>query len=147
MSLSSPHVRRLARRALVDAIGGRTADPQALAVAFNGLCTRLRRRFQSLFGTTAVNALFARSLHVATSEFPWLSEVFATGDDCSPQALTNVQGAEMSVFEEGLAAVLAHNIGLLSTFVGEDLVLPLVEEAWGRAIVAEDQSGPKVINE
>jgi hypothetical protein len=36
-----------------------------------------------------------------------------------------------STQEEGLAAVLAHKIGLLNTFVGEDLVLPLVQQAWG----------------
>jgi hypothetical protein len=53
----------------------------------------------------------------------------------------------MDRFAEGLATVLAHNIGLLSTFVGEDLVLPLVQEAWGIMMLAEDQRGPKVINE
>ena len=48
---------------------------------------------------------------------------------------------------EGLAAVLAHDIELLSTFVGDDLVRPLVHQAWGIAMLAEDQPGPKVINE
>jgi hypothetical protein len=38
---------------------------------------------------------------------------------------------EIDRLEEGLAAVLAHNIGLLVAFVGEDLVLPLVQQAWG----------------
>ena len=52
----------------------------------------------------------------------------------------------MDRLEEGLAAVLAHNIALLSAFVGEDLVLPLVQQAWGTAMLAEDQPGPKVIN-
>ena len=53
----------------------------------------------------------------------------------------------MDRLQEGLAAVLAHNIALLSAFVGEDLVLPLVQQAWSTAIAAEDQPGPKVINE
>ena len=51
----------------------------------------------------------------------------------------------MDRLEEGLAAVLAHNIALLNAFVGEDLVLPLVQEAWGTAMLTEDQPGPKVI--
>ena len=53
----------------------------------------------------------------------------------------------MNRLVEGLATVLAQNIGLLSTFVGEDLVLPLVQEAWSITMVAEDERGPKVINE
>jgi hypothetical protein len=34
----------------------------------------------------------------------------------------------------GLAAVLAFDVGLLVTFVGDDLILPLVQQAWGGAI-------------
>ena len=45
---------------------------------------------------------------------------------------------EIDTLEEGLAAVLAHNIGLLSAFVGEDLVLPLVQQAWGVVETAPD---------
>ena len=52
----------------------------------------------------------------------------------------------MDRIADGLATVLAHDIALLSTFVGEDLVLPLVQEAWG-TMMPEDQRGPKVINE
>ena len=37
--------------------------------------------------------------------------------------------------------MLAHNIGLLSAFVGEDLTLPLVQQAWG----IDDAAGSKVI--
>jgi hypothetical protein len=147
MSLSSPHLRRFVKRALVEAIGAAAPDRPGLTDAFNALCTRLRQRFQSLFGITAVAALFARALHVATLEFPWLPDMIGKNDECSTEALTSVQGVEMSSLEEGLAAVLAHTIGLLSTFVGEDLVLPLVQEAWGTATLPEDRPEPKVINE
>ena len=105
---------------------------------------RLRQKLQSLFGTTAVNALFARALHVTAVEFPWLNESVGQ-DGCSTDVIAAVREVPMDRLEEGLAAVLAHNIALLSAFVGEDLVLPLVQQAWGTAMLTEDQPGPKVI--
>jgi hypothetical protein len=147
MTLSSPQLRRFVRRTLVEATGTKDVDRSQLASAFNMLCERLRQRLQPLFGSSAVVALFARALHVATLEFPWLADVIGKGGDrCSANAAM-AHEVEMASLEEGLAAVLAHNIGLLSTFVGDDLVLPLVQEAWGTAMLAEERPGPKVINE
>lgn len=146
MILSSPQLRRSVRRALVEATGVAQPDRSQLASAFNTLCERLRQRLQPLFGTTAVTALFARALQVTTVEFPWLKESVGK-DGCSTDIPAGVQGVQMDRLEEGLAGILAHDIGLLSAFVGEDLVLPLVQEAWGTAMLAEDQPGPKVINE
>jgi hypothetical protein len=138
MTLSSPSLRRFVRRALVDASGAASPDRAQLAAAFDTLCERLRERLQPLFGTTAVRALFVRALHVATSEFPWLAEVVPKNHDpCSVNGSPVLRSVDVSLLEEGLAAVLAHNIGLLSAFVGEDLVLPLVQQAWGTATVVE----------
>src|SRR6266545_8330005 len=146
MILSSPQLRRSVRRTLVETTGTKALDRPQLASAFNTLCERLRQRLQPLFGASAVTALFARALHVATAEFPWLADVIGkNGDGCSANVITSPE-VEMASLEDGLAAVLAHNIALLSTFVGDDLVLPLVQEAWGTAMLAEDRPGPKVIN-
>jgi hypothetical protein len=132
MTLSAPHLRRFVKRALVDATGAADPDPSQLASAFNALCSRLRERLQPLFGTTAVTTLFARALHVATLEFQWLGEVVGKDrDGCSADVAASQREVDRGDLEDGLAAVLAHTIGLLSTFVGEDLVLPLVQEAWG----------------
>jgi hypothetical protein len=88
-----------------------------------------------LFGRTAVAALFARALHVATAEFPWLADVVPkNGERCSLAGLERVSaGIGRDVLVEGLAAVLAHDIGLLSALIGEDFVMPLVQSAWGAA--------------
>ena len=61
--------------------------------------------------------------------------------------LVGTDGSETATGGVRWAAVLADAIGLLSTFVGEDLVLPLVQQAWGTAMLTEDRPGPKVINE
>jgi hypothetical protein len=148
MALTSPQLRSLVRRALLEQTGTASSDRPRLASAFNTLCEHLRQRLQALFGRTAVDALFARAVHVAASEFPWLKDVIGKhGDGCSADAIATMQGVDMEHVEEGLAAVLAHNIELLNTFVGDDLVRPLVHQAWGITMLAEDQPGPKVINE
>jgi hypothetical protein len=136
MTLSSPELRRFVQRALVDASGTVSPDHAQLASAFNALCEQLRTRLQPLFGTAASTALFARALHVATQEFPWLPDVITK--DAAERCLANGKApgdATLSVgrLEEGLATVLADEIALLSTFVGKDLVLPLVQQAWGVA--------------
>jgi hypothetical protein len=73
-----------------------------------------------------------RAVHVATGEFSWLREIVSNGQEpCVSDRIASVEALEIDALEEGLAAVLAHNIGLLNAFVGEDLVLPLVQQAWG----------------
>ena len=132
MPLHSPSLRRFVRRALVDATGIADPDRAQLASAFDTLCERLRDRLQSLFGTAAVAGLFERSVHVATGEYPWLGELARNGQDaCAVDAIATLGSVDVDTLHDGLATVLAHNIGLLSAFVGEDLVLPLVQEAWG----------------
>jgi hypothetical protein len=132
MTLSPPSLRRFVRRALVDATGAASPDPAQLASAFDLLCERLRRQLKPLFGAAAANALFVRAVHVAAAEFSWLREVLPSDTDpCASDRIASVEAPAIETVEEGLAAVLAHNIGLLNTFLGEDLVLPLVQQAWG----------------
>jgi hypothetical protein len=132
MPLSSPGLRRFARRALVAVAGDPAPDQARLASGFDVLCERLRARLHPLFGREASAALFARALHVATTEFAWLADVVPkNGERCSLEGLDRLSGAiERHTLEEGLAAVLAHEIGLLSAFIGEDFVMPLVQAAW-----------------
>lgn len=138
MALNSPSVRRFVKRAIIDET--RTASPsrEQVAAAFGTLCTRFRGRLQPLFGSTAVDTLFLRAVYLATAEFKWLDRVVPkTQDLCAVDRIPSVDVLELGVLENGLAAVLAHNIELLSGFVGEDLVLPLVQQAWGTVQIAD----------
>jgi hypothetical protein len=142
MVLSSPHLRRFVRHSLVAATGAATPDRAQLASAFDMLCDRLRARLHPVFGTAAIAALFARALQLATIEFAWLAGLVPNnGERCSLEGLDPVHShLDPHTMQEGLAAVLAHEIGLLSTFIGDDLIMPLVEEAWGTASIAERRS-------
>jgi hypothetical protein len=139
MSISSPPLRRFARHALVATTGVTAPDLSQLAAAFDVLCDRLRARLHPMFGTEAIAALFARAHRMATSEFPWLTSVVPKdGERCSLDGVEALsRRLEPNTMADGLAAVLAHDIGLLSTFIGDDLVMPLVQEAWGTASVSD----------
>ncbi len=143
MTPGSPRFRRFARRALVQAAGAEPPDRAQLASAFEALCERLRTRLHPLFGGTAIEALFARALHVARSEFPWLAGVVPRQTQrCSLEGLDTVTAdLQPGGIEEGLAAILGHQIGLLSAFIGEDLIVPLVQESWG-GVAAEEFGEP-----
>ncbi len=132
MSLSAPKLRRFVMHALAGATGEPAPDRAQLASAFDLLCDRLRGRLHPLFGPTAIAALFARAVHVATAEFPWLVDVIPRdGQRCSLDGLERLsREIEREALAEGLAAVLAHEMGLLSAFIGEDFVMPLVQAAW-----------------
>jgi hypothetical protein len=139
MPLSSPTLRRFVKHALIAATGVKAPDPRQLASAFDMLCDRLRARLNPMFGAAPVSALFARAHRVATAEFPWLKNVVPDdGERCSLDGLDAVGGLGADLIGDGLAAVLAHDIGLLSTFIGEDLVMPLVDESWRVASLREE---------
>jgi hypothetical protein len=139
MSTNSPKLRQFVRHALVAATGVTTPNLAQLASAFDLLCDRLRTRLHPMFGTTAVSALFARAHRRATSEFPWVADILPEGGErCSLDGLEVIgPHLEPDTMADGLAALLAHDIGLLSTFIGDDLVMPLVQEAWGTASLSE----------
>jgi hypothetical protein len=101
-----------------------------LAKAFDDLCVRLHERLQPVFGSVAVDALFGRAVHLAADEFPWLREAGLEARPCQTDGIEKLEHLDPGTIEEGLATVLAHDIDLLIGFVGEDLVLPLVQQAW-----------------
>src|SRR4051812_19738237 len=118
MPLSTPKLRRFVRQALVVATGHTAPDTTQLASSFDVLCERLHTRLRPLFGIISIKALFARALHVATTEFEWLADVVPKdAEQCSLEGLERVSGAvESEALAEGLAAILANEMGLLSGF-------------------------------
>ncbi len=126
----------LARRVLLHEVGGR-AEPTALAEAAARADARLRGRLADLIGTTGYTTLVARAVRLAQAEVPALSritidagETGAEGSLRGVRDLAQASGGDPGATEAGLRAILAHVIGLLSTFIGEDLALRLIREAW-----------------
>ena|SRR5437868_373118 len=131
----SPAAQVLARRVLRHEAGGR-AEPAALAEAAERADARLRARLASLIGPTGYTALLTRAVHLAQAEVPALERVtvdaLATGAEGGlPGVREFARGVgDAGAAEAGLSAVLVHVIGLLATFIGEDLALRLIRDAW-----------------
>ena len=131
----SPAAQVLARRVLRHEAGGR-AEPAALAEAAERADARLRARLASLIGPTGYTALLTRAVHLAQAEVPALERV--TVDALAPGAEGGLHGVrefarasgDAGAAEAGLSAILAHVIGLLATFIGEDLALRQIRDAW-----------------
>ena len=135
MPETSPAARVLARRVLRHEASGR-AEPAALAEAAERADARLRGRLASLIGPTGYTALVARAVYLAQAEVPALERVtvdaLATGAEGGLHGVREFARAsgDAGAAEAGLSAILAHVIGLLVTFIGEDLALRLIREAW-----------------
>jgi hypothetical protein len=141
MGSDSARLRRFVRHALVSAANHGAPSTVQLHAAFSVLCEQLWLRLFPLFGESAVKALFARAVHVAQAEFPWLRGVTLDQSRCALIGLDAVsENLAPQLVEEGLSAVLAHKLGLLSAFIGDDVVLPLVEQSWGAALPSERPS-------
>jgi hypothetical protein len=85
-----------------------------------------------LVGVAGCHALLERALHLAKAEFPGLGGVRAAAEPAG-----RLEGLRESLDGVGparaggaLAAPPAHFIGLLATFIGEDLALRLVDGIW-----------------
>jgi hypothetical protein len=131
----SPAAQVLARRVLQHEAGGR-AELAALAEAAERADARLRGRLASLIGPTGYTALVARAVYLAQAEVPALERVTvdalateAEGGLHSVREFARATG-DAGAAEAGLSAILAHVIGLLGTFIGEDLALRLIRDAW-----------------
>ena len=137
----SPAAQVLARRVLRHEAGGR-AEPAALAEAAERADTRLRGLLASLIGQTGYTTLMARAVHLAQAEVTSLERVtvdaLATGGGPAEGGEGSLHGVrefarasgDAGATEAGLTAILAHVIGLLVTFIGEDLALRLIRDAW-----------------
>ncbi|HEY0367788.1 MAG TPA: hypothetical protein VGC73_15050 [Pyrinomonadaceae bacterium] len=96
-----------------------------------------------------MHALFARALHIAKSEYPWLDVVkVEEHPGCSLKGLREAaEGRDTDEASEGFAAMTANIIWLLVTFIGEDIILSLVYEAWPELRTDAAASGPEEGNE
>lgn len=142
MAVNPDSDRTLVRTALFDAAGPNPGHAQ-IVLAFNSLCDRLGAVLEPLFGARAIDALFLRARHLAAREFPRLSGVLAKNERrCRVDALDGSAVADAELADL-LTAVLAYKIELLITFVGEDLVMPLVRRAWPAAVRATSTTESK----
>ena len=129
MNQATPAIRDLARlllnlEAMENEQGKLGAHATASAIA------KLRWHLTKLVGLTGFEALLARALALAKKEVRWFEALHVKADATLEgfQEVSQQQSAEAIV--EGSVALLGQLLGLLVTFIGEDLTLRLVRDVW-----------------
>ena len=122
-------MRDLAARLIAyETMGAKSSDPGHPG-AFH-VCERLRPHLAALMGRGGFLAVLARTLAVARGEVPWLAAVEVATDG----SLKGWEKLEMEVKPnlraEGNVILVAHLLGLLVAFIGDNLTLRLVRDVW-----------------
>lgn len=125
----------LARHVLSHEASG-SPEPDVLTEAAQRVEWQLRERLAELIGLVGYTTLVARALHLAQAEIPTLGHITVSAREGSLSGIRDfvdvarVNSNDPHAAEAGLTAILANVIGLLITFIGEDLALRLVRESW-----------------
>lgn len=114
--------------------------PGGATAAFR-VSEKLRRVLSLLLGAGGFRALLTRALVLAQAEAPWLRAVQVTpegtleglGEPDSPSSDGRIA--------KGEAVLIAQLLGLVVIFVGEAVMLRLVQEAWPKADLDDLYSG------
>jgi len=109
---------------------GPDADgPAEMAAAAEQGCARLRAVLTRWIGSEGYRALVDRSLAEARAEHPAIAGLQCPGGDLAGvAAAVGVHSA--AEVREGILALVARLIDLLSRLIGEDMATRLVEQAW-----------------
>ena len=139
MSTASPNTRALARR-LIAIEAARDESSGAATVWAVQVCDRFRVPLARLVGVAGFRSLLSRAVALAKAEVASLSPVQVrqdgswegfSGAGLSPTPGPGVDGGD------GGAAIVAHLLGLLVTFIGEPLTRQLVCDVWPDAATDE----------
>ena len=126
-----PPLDDFARRLLMHEAGG-TLRTEDLVDAMERACQVLHADLAPLLSAAGVNALFGRATALAGRTFPPLAAIAAVrAPDCSFEGLRQaLDGCGPSEAADMLVAIFANFLGLLIEFIGENLGLRKVHEAW-----------------
>lgn len=107
-------------------------EPAAVVQAAQAACAALYVRLTPLVTTAGSQGFLTRSLHLARAQYPFLEDVRggASAETCLDGANEALQAVGSDDAYEAFVLVLAHMLGLLATFIGDDLAMRLAGEAW-----------------
>ncbi len=107
------------------------ADGDDVRDATERLCQKLSLRLARLVTVEGYRALLDRSIHLGRDRFPILAGMSAGADpDACLGGLREVGPADPSTLQAAVTEVLAGLLGLLSTFIGDELTIRIVRDVW-----------------
>ena len=127
--ISTSH-RAVAAWVLEQELGDR-ADGDDVRDAAERACQKLSWRLARLVTVEGYRALLDRSLHLGRDRFPILAGISAgTEPDACLGGLRTVAPVDSFTLHAALTEVLAGMLGLLSTFIGDELTIRIVRDVW-----------------
>lgn len=106
--------------------------PEALIEVTLHLWERLASELSIIIGEGGFQSLYARSLHVISVQFPWITETHLQQTDSRfTDLIINLEAHEMKEASEASIALLTTFIDILTTLIGELLTTGLLQSAWG----------------
>ncbi len=120
-SADNPETRDLARRLLAHEGAAESPSRTAMPAAVH-VCDKLRRPLSTLAGAAGFRSLLARAVAMAKHEAPILDAVKVQEDG-------SLQGMTAESAEAG-DILVAHLIGLMTTFIGQPLTLRFLHDVW-----------------
>lgn len=132
MNRATPQMRHLAKSLIIyEQLGYKPSTPK-ISAAFS-ISEKLRPQLASLMGEGGYRALLSRALTLARAEAPWLGAVQIKADGSLEEPAGLETQIDMQGTVEGRIVLLAHLLGLLAAFIGENLTLRLLREVWPKA--------------
>lgn len=134
MNTATPAIRDFARR-LIALEAARGESTGAVDGGAGRVCDRLRVPLARLAGAAGFRSLLSRAVALAKSEVDSLNPVQVREDGSLEGFAGDSPGAGPG--GDGGAAIVAHLLGLMVTFIGESLTRQLVRDAWPDAATDE----------
>ena len=128
-NISTPRLKGFARRLVsYESIAAKPAGVHK-SPAFR-VCEKLREPLSRLSGVAGFRSLLSRALALTNDEARWMKAIHVKADG----SLEGLEEAKSQLSEseiaEGEVVLVAQLIGLLITFIGEELTLRLVQDSW-----------------
>jgi len=137
MNRATPKLRVYAERLIAYELNRKASSKPNPTAAFV-VIEKLSPHFGALMGAAGFRALLSRSLVLANAEVAWLRELHIR-EDGSFEGLDELEAqANPEEIAAGGIVLLARLLGLLTTFIGEDLTLRLLSNVDDLELGPED---------
>jgi hypothetical protein len=136
MNTARPQMHSLARRVVAHEDSENKSSALPSQAAFP-VPEKLHRPLAALVGNSGFGALLSRALALASAEVPWLGALHVKTDGSLGGMADLELQADPARIAQGRVAVLAQLLELLREFIGENLTLQLMAEAWPKLVFNE----------
>lgn len=134
MNRATPQMRKLAKNLIALDMGRNKSYLTKNSDVFQ-VCEKLRPPLATLVGNEAFRALLSHALALASKEEPQMSAMYVNVDGTLEVPEEIHAQIKKDEFFEGRVLLLAHLLGLLMAFIGENLTVWLVRGAWPKVRV------------